>query len=677
MAANPLLKPAINILDKLRFPHKFVFISVFFLLPLTALSVALIWEESEKFSAAGNNQTALNYLAALRPLTEHIAETRGMTNTYLNGGREFESRIMAKRSEVDTELNELQRVDAQLGQAYQTGDRAARIRDQWDVLQKTAFEKTPAATFAEYTALIDSILDLMVHVSESSGLVLGTELDAYYLADSLVNSLPLIAENIGKSRGLGSGIAADGQMANAQFLKLSDFINDVIKTRKKMEHGFDVALRLNPRLQGSLAEPLAAAKTATDNFIHTSRSALLEASAIEIEPAAYFQMGTDAISANLKLYDLVLPVLNDVYQQRIDAKKRDRLYLIAGIVLVVCACFYLFMGLYQSIMQSINAIVRSVDQISEGDLTVCIADKGKDELALVKTRINRMVEKFRHLVAQVVTVAEQVVEASGHTSRLSTQTTKEISRQNGEIEQVATAIEEMSATIHEVAQNTSNAADATGKADEATESGQAIVNQTIESISRLSDEMANASTVVQALEANSAEIGTVLKVIRDIADQTNLLALNAAIEAARAGEQGRGFAVVADEVRTLAGRTQESTLEIHSIIERLQHGAINAVKVIEHGVTSTNATVERAVSAGAALKAIGSAVASIKAMNIQIASAAEQQSMVASEVSRNIANISDLAARNHEVLEETTKTSQAMHETAQNLRVLVNEFKVA
>ncbi len=677
MTTQFLLSPVIGILNRLRFSYKFILISMMFLLPILVMSTELVLEHNQKIQTIQNRQLALNYLAALRPLSEQIAQTRGMTNAFLNGKVKLESKIMDKRSSVDAKLGLLTEIDTRLGATYETDNRVARIKNIWGKLKRSAFVNEPATTFAEYTGLIDSILALMVHVSASSGLILSENLDTFYLTDSLVNVIPQTAEIIGKSRGLGSGIAAKKQISDAKKVKLTGFINSVIATRKRMHYGFDVALNDNQQLAESLTDSLAKASAATSEFVNLSKAELTEASEIKIEESDYFQAGTNAISANLELYDLILPVINDVYRQRIEQARGERLYLMLAIGLIIVACFYVFVGFYHAIMQSINSMVISVDQISRGDLTVSIEGDSKDEMSRIRIHINSMVEKFRDLVAQVVTAAEQVVEVSEKTSKISAQTTDEILQQNREIEQVAAAIEEMSLKIQDVAMNTSKAADETSNANTVTETGQGIVNQTIDSISKLSEEMGQACSVIKVLETNSSEIDTILNVIRGIAEQTNLLALNAAIEAARAGEQGRGFAVVADEVRTLAGRTQESTLEIQSIIERLQQGAANAVKVIEQGVSTTDDTVDKAHNAGSSLETLAETVSRIKSTNIQVASAVEEQSSVAKEVNRSVLHIRDGCIRNQEGSSETSRTSETLFETANNLRTLMNEFKVS
>jgi len=234
---------------------------------------------------------------------------------------------------------------------------------------------------------------------------------------------------------------------------------------------------------------------------------------------------------------------------------------------------------------------------------------------------------------------------------------------------------QMNATVQEVARNAQHAASAAKEATDASDDGKKVVAKTIGVINTLASEVEGAAEVIQTLEQDSVDIGKVLDVIRGIAEQTNLLALNAAIEAARAGEQGRGFAVVADEVRTLASRTQTSTEEIDEMITRLQAGTNRAVKAMQVGTEQAQAGVDQAAEAGNSLESITQAIAQINDMNIQIANAAEEQSAVAEEINRNITNISDVADQAAGGARETTQASEQVAMLSEKLGGLVSQFK--
>ncbi|MFT5396702.1 MAG: methyl-accepting chemotaxis protein [Gammaproteobacteria bacterium] len=307
--------------------------------------------------------------------------------------------------------------------------------------------------------------------------------------------------------------------------------------------------------------------------------------------------------------------------------------------------------------------------MSQGDLTHKVSITGKDEFAWMCWEYSEARKGFMTLVKEMLGSSDQLA-AAEELSAITEQANRGVMRQQGEIEQVATAMNEMSATVSEVSKNAANAASAATDADDRAKDASAVVNTTVETINNLASEVERASEMIENLKGDSLSIGAVLDVIRDIAEQTNLLALNAAIEAARAGEQGRGFAVVADEVRTLASRTQQSTREINDMIEKLQNGANQAVSVMEAGRTKAVESVEQAAKAGEALEAITGVVDNIKSMNMQIASA------TAEEINRNIVNISEVAQETAAGSQQTASASDELAILASDLQGHVVKFKI-
>ncbi|WP_372877346.1 methyl-accepting chemotaxis protein [Pseudomonas sp.] len=286
-----------------------------------------------------------------------------------------------------------------------------------------------------------------------------------------------------------------------------------------------------------------------------------------------------------------------------------------------------------------------------------------------------MRERFHAMVQQVSSATGQLAAAAQQTSTVTLQTGAGVRRQQAEIGQVATAMHEMTTTVQEVAHSAAGAAQAAQQADQEAADGKRVVSQTGEVIDVLASEVEKAAVVIRQLEQDSDKIGGILEVIRSIAEQTNLLALNAAIEAARAGEQGRGFAVVADEVRTLASRTQQSTTEIQGMIEKLQSGSSSAMKVMEVSCTQARKGVEQVAQAGATLDCITRSVATINDMNAQIASAAEEQSSVAEEINRNIVSVSQVAEEASVGAQQTAATSEQLARLAEQLQGLVGQFR--
>ncbi|MEJ2425715.1 MAG: methyl-accepting chemotaxis protein, partial [Candidatus Thiodiazotropha sp.] len=299
-----------------------------------------------------------------------------------------------------------------------------------------------------------------------------------------------------------------------------------------------------------------------------------------------------------------------------------------------------------------------------------------DEIGNIADAVNGMLNKFHKIIKQVSGSTVEVSSASQELARITSESSRSLQQQLLETSQVATAMTEMSSTVAEVANSTSNAASAAESANRAADEGQNIVQLTVKTIESLANDVERGTGLISNAEKDSEAIGSVLGVILGVAEQTNLLALNAAIEAARAGEQGRGFAVVADEVRTLASRTQQSSGEIQDMIARLQSSSRQAVQAMEEGRTRAQASVEQATKAGEALEVIDSSVNSIHNLNTQIASAAEEQSSVTEEINRNITKINQMAEIASEGANQTAAASEQLTGLASDLQGLIQQFKV-
>jgi len=323
----------------------------------------------------------------------------------------------------------------------------------------------------------------------------------------------------------------------------------------------------------------------------------------------------------------------------------------------------------------IKAVRRAIVTAS-GDLSQTIEVDSTDEVGELLGAMNGMRQKLLDMLSQISETTEQLSSASEEMSSVTNQSSIIIQQQRSETEQVATAMNEMTATVQEVAGNISNTAMAASEANEYTDNGSRVVKEAVEQINKLADQIDHASQTIHELEQHSKDISSVMDVIKGIAEQTNLLALNAAIEAARAGEQGRGFAVVADEVRTLAGRTQESTEDINQMIEKLQAGSRQAVLVMEQSREQAHAAVERASESGSAFSTIAEAVTRINSMSTQISSAVEEQGAVSEEINQNIVRINDMANQTASGAEETSVASKDLARMASELQGLVSQFSV-
>ena len=350
---------------------------------------------------------------------------------------------------------------------------------------------------------------------------------------------------------------------------------------------------------------------------------------------------------------------------------------VGGFVLIfgLGMAFALFMfGRY--LFGPLGRLREDMERVTGGDLSTDVRPEGLCEVHALGRGLAAMVERLRKQVSLIQGNAAELASAAEELSLVTSETRAGVDRQRNETDQVATAMNEMTSTVQEVSNHAEGAAEAAREADGKTAHGRAVVEQAIERIDALAREIEQAANVIHQLEEESENITRVMDVIQGIAEQTNLLALNAAIEAARAGEQGRGFAVVADEVRTLASRTQESTHEIQQMIERLQSGAGAAVKAMMSAKEQAEETVNQAAGAGTALQEIAEATTAISDMNTQIASAAEEQAQVAEEINRSIARISEIADQTAGGSEQTAQASESLARLAAQLQSVAAQFKV-
>ena len=347
-----------------------------------------------------------------------------------------------------------------------------------------------------------------------------------------------------------------------------------------------------------------------------------------------------------------------------------------GIGIAFLAAIVLGIIITRSITRPLSTAIRSAEEVAEGDLSKNIEITGQDDVSVLLNALSKMQGNLRVTVKEIGSAADQLASASEELNAVTEESSRGLARQNDEIQQAATAVNEMTAAVEEVARNATGASEASEQTSLSAVQGRDQVRRAVASVGAMADEIANSTGKVEVLATRVNEITQVLEVIRAIAEQTNLLALNAAIEAARAGEQGRGFAVVADEVRALAHRTQASTADIESMMQQVRSGAEEAVLAMNKSKALAADTRAQSVEAGQALDRITEGVSIINERNLVIASAAEEQAQVAREVDRNLVNIQDLSSQTAAGANQTNASSFELSRLATSFGVLIGRFKI-
>ncbi|MGS0676234.1 methyl-accepting chemotaxis protein [Shewanella sp. 125m-1] len=477
-----------------------------------------------------------------------------------------------------------------------------------------------------------------------------------------------------------------GDDFNKNYNLLETRIQDIYRHFENLESSLSKMSSTEDRQE--LSQLAQNSKQATEAFLEDGRARMLALQSVERTPERLqvawqeYRKGASPFANKARttfksLADSVENARNHIQNAALTSMSNMRLQLI-GFTL---GCFgiagLILLFVSRAILRSIEDMKFSITSIeAESDLTRRIKITSQDELGQLSRSFNLMLDKFQTSLQGVAETSSALAESSQGMAEITADAANSVQTQRDELEMVATAMNEMTATVVEVAKNANDAADAAAQTDGQSQAGLAVVNSTVEAIESLAVGIERASQVVKDLEHDSHQIGSILDVIKGIAEQTNLLALNAAIEAARAGEQGRGFAVVADEVRTLASRTQESTEEIQVMIEKLQGGAKLAASAMSDSRQYVDDSVSHARGAGEALQSIVSAIATITDMNTQIATAAEEQSTVSEEINTNIVNISHAAEQTANGTNISSQESENLAHMAKRLSVLVQEFKI-
>lgn len=363
-------------------------------------------------------------------------------------------------------------------------------------------------------------------------------------------------------------------------------------------------------------------------------------------------------------------------QQRDEQARTGQIWQLSTTVIALIAGLLFAWFITRQITRPLTETLAVVEHIADGDLTNIPTFKRQDEIGQLQQGVQRMATSLRELIGGVLNGSSQIASAAEELSAVTEQTSAGVNAQKTETDQAATAMHEMTMTVQEVARNAADASVAATEADEEARQGNRMAAAVVEQIGQLATEVSHSVAAMSQLQQESDRIGSVMDVIKAVADQTNLLALNAAIEAARAGEAGRGFSVVAEEVRNLAQRTQQSTLEIEQLVAGLQAGTLQVANAMQSSQELTNSSVQLTKQAGQTLTSIASKVSGIQEMNLQIATAAEQQSKVAEDISRGVSHIRDIAEQSAAGAEETAASSVELSRLGTELQMLVGRFRL-
>lgn len=673
-----LLYPAVALMNRLSFGMKFSLISVLFLVPMLVTNFYLVRDSYREFQGTRIELQSLDLLGSSLTLRRDLETLNNLVQINVALGQSgkagnIESQINSLEQSVLTRLQGLTAMSSEPEQiAVFDGKRDEMIA----AFKAQQTEKSLQSKSALTGKLVGNAQLFSQLIASQAGLSLDNQSDMRQLSELVTSVTPRITQVLGEGRAMGASSLGQGFLNSASSNRFDELLGQIEKLQA--EYGL--------KLQDATNSSNAAAQTLAAQA-DSSRASLKKASELFEEQVvmadtldapwqAFYDQVTVLMDQTYQLNEDTLKFLGTQLQQRLDQNRTHMILQAVALSVVFILIFYLYGGFYASTRTTLKRLGGVMDKVAAGDMTVTFSANSRDELGELGEVFNGTVKKIHDLIERVGQTVSEVERQAGQVESVSAQSNQAVAGQRTQIEQVATAMNQMSATSLEVARSAAAAVSSAHSVNDETISGRGLVQSQQGSIAALASEIDQSVLVINQLASDSQSISRVLEVIKSIAEQTNLLALNAAIEAARAGEQGRGFAVVADEVRTLAKRTQQSTEEIEQMIAKLHGGVGAAVKAMGVSHEMANGTVGQSEKVQLALENILGAVGMIVDQNQQIAAAVEQQTAVAHDIDQNIVEINRAGERTAEGAHQTEDASRALSAQVVELKQLISAFRV-
>ena len=673
-----LLYPAVALMNRLSFGMKFSLISVLFLVPMLVTNFYLVRDSYREFQGTRVELQSLDLLGSGLSLRRDLETLNNLVQINVTLGQSgkaghVESNISALEQSVLARLQGLAAMTTDPEQiTFFDGKRDEMI---------AAFKAQQTETSLQSkSALIGKLLGnaqiFSQIIASQAGLSRDSQSDMRQLSELITNVTPAVTQTLGDGRAMGSYSLGQGFLNSASSTRFDELLAQIEKLQAEYGLKLQDALGSSKAAHETLAAQAESSKASLKKASELFEEQVVMADTLDAPWQAFYDQVTGLIDQTYQLNEATLKFLGTQLQQRLEQHRTHMILQAVALTVVFVLIFYLYGGFYASTRTTLKRLGAVMDKVAAGDMTVTFSANSRDELGELGEVFTGTVKKIHDLIERVGQTVSEVERQAGQVENVSAQSNQAVAGQRTQIEQVATAMNQMSATSLEVARSAAAAVSSAHSVNDETISGRGLVESQQGSIAALASEIDQSVRVINQLASDSQSISRVLEVIKSIAEQTNLLALNAAIEAARAGEQGRGFAVVADEVRTLAKRTQQSTEEIEQMIAKLHSGVGAAVKAMGTSHQMANGTVGQSEKVQQALENILGAVGMIVDQNQQIAAAVEQQTAVAHDIDQNIVEINRAGERTADGAHQTENASRALSAQVVELKQLISAFRV-
>ncbi|MCC7122563.1 MAG: HAMP domain-containing protein [Gammaproteobacteria bacterium] len=656
-----------NSLSRIGFRAKFLLMGATAATALLLFAGMTTLDLQREIRTAAGERNGVRYLRELRGLLDLTQRHRGMVNALLGGDEHAKPRLATVRADLQRMLVTVDALDITYGAIFGTTPRWAGIEADLTALTADAADLERAQSFARHTTLIEELVALIVEVADGSALVLERELHLYYLADIAVSQLPQGIENLAAMRGRGAGLLGAKAASDDDRLRMGYHEQQARSLARTLARNLKQIGKADP----ATAEMLTAGTKKLDDAIARTRGLVqhevLE-SAYSMTGADFFTRASAPVDAGYALWEQAIERLDAALEARIARMQRQLGGLAAAVVTTLLAMAFLFTAMCRSIRGSVQALNDAAAKVAAGDLSVEVQPAGRDEFAQVVDVFNRITRSFRDVIRDASENGRRIADSAATLSHASSALVTAASEQNEITIATSAAVEEIAVSIRQVADNTAEAEASSVAASELSTCGEASARQTSTEMERIAGALDQAAGMIHGLARRSNEIGTIIGVIKDIAEQTNLLALNAAIEAARAGEQGRGFAVVADEVRKLAERTSTATGEIAGVITKIQGDVGSAVDVLSHSTARMNDGVELAQGVTVNLGAITAGAGITRERIGEISAATREQAVAAESIAQAVERIALMAEQSRGASSTTAQAAAELADLADKVR---------
>lgn len=670
-----ILWPAQFIMNRLRYNYKFALISVLFLCPIVLLSEQLWTQMESDIQVTATEVEGVRVIGQLNTLSHLAGEFRDtlMAHNY-DRTEATTSKVYKLKSQTNDLIDQFIKNNAE--SKVLKPDHIERLKQAWAVAKNDELGSQIMLReyMASYGTLLKEINDVVFEIAKTSGL--SNDSDEYLnrTMGFYFEKVRPLSHSLGLLRGYGNNTLNIAFLDSASFTEVD---SAYVKTQATAE---DFAENANKIKKAQANYPfnknIADAVEASDKLLFLFNDQVVEAISERQTWQQYHSSATESLAVIESLGELMLEDVLSKVQLRLDDKEQFRIVLAAALIFLLAVIAYLYLGLYTSLSNSISNLVDSARKIADGDMTVDVKNDSHDEFATLINNFNDMMHQMKHLIQSATESSHVTAEHAQAVQNLAQQNSEIVHQQTEETRKISQAMAEMTQASEEVARETEYTAGAAEEADEVARQGQLLLKESVASFTQLTEEINGSMSVVEKLAEQSRGVTDILDVIKSIAEQTNLLALNAAIEAARAGEQGRGFAVVADEVRTLAQRSHQATVEIDSVLGNIQSGVSEVVHAMETSVQVTETSVGTTLTLGEKLEEILEGVSNINKRTQSISATTLEQTESVNHVRLSIQAIDSRAGEAAHAAENTLHSTEEMQQSLSELVNQLARFKV-